>query len=796
MGIERMTSVEISGLEAQLDDVLERCILSGSFHPENAAKLSEYSVGSPSLLRNPYAGLLVKIREIASSLQIPLGYRDFSTLEFGRESRGAFVEQAHEYLNLLRQEYPKYFARKNKLNDEIISYSTALDMLSKVQTPEINFDRLFSGSFLKVRFGKAPTAGLDKLDVYEDKPYALYRLSSELGFTWCIYITAKQFASEIDELLQNVGFERLRIPDYVHGTAGDAISFVRDGLEQEREKSREAGDEIDEFVGRERDRFLMLYSRAKFLHDAYDLRKYAVLLRGVFHVVGFVPARKEKEFLALMDGVQQIKVTHCPAGGDDRLETPVQLKNNWFARPFEMFVTMYGSPSYNDIDPTPFVAYTYSLLFGIMFGDVGQGFLIALLGIYLAKKRAMPLGGIMSRIGVASMVFGAVYGSVFGFENLLDPLYGMLGFDEKPIEVMRPETTNTILIAAVGLGVSIILLVILFNICIGIKHRNFERVVLSQNGLAGLVFYGAVLYAAVGSLMGRGVLSTPYVLCFIVLPILLIFLREPIMRFIKLHSNDTIIKSEALMDSAIFKRMDSDTAGLFTTTFLTARFGRIPTDSYQKLQFYMQQPFMLYPLKSDREYIWCIYAMAVSDSAEIDAIFHDLFFERIDIPEEQLETNEKAEAFIRACIDEGGLPAAAHAPGGGTKALAPKALTRRKTFLQQIFPDGVASFITESFFELFEVVLSFVTNTMSFLRVGGFILSHAGMMSVVFTLSGMVGAGASPVVIILGNAFVMALEGLIVGIQALRLEFYEMFSRFYDAQGSAFVPVKVNYQPQ
>ena len=106
-----------------------------------------------------------------------------------------------------------------------------------------------------------------------------------------------------------------------------------------------------------------------------------------------------------------------------------------------------------------------------------------------------------------------------------------------------------------------------------------------------------------------------------------------------------------------------------------------------------------------------------------------------------------------------------------------------------MFPDGGGAFITETFFEMFEVLLSFVTNTMSFLRVGGFILVHAGMMTVVFTLADLVGTGANIPVIIFGNIFVMALEGLIVGIQVLRLEFYEMFSLFYDAEGIPFNPM-------
>ena len=103
--------------------------------------------------------------------------------------------------------------------------------------------------------------------------------------------------------------------------------------------------------------------------------------------------------------------------------------------------------------------------------------------------------------------------------------------------------------------------------------------------------------------------------------------------------------------------------------------------------------------------------------------------------------------------------------------------------------DGIGSFVIEGFFELFEVVLSFVTNTLSFMRVGGFIISHAGMMSVVITLTEMMQGSGSIVVLILGNIFVMALEGFIVGIQSLRLEFYELFSRYFEGQGKPYAPV-------
>lgn len=104
-------------------------------------------------------------------------------------------------------------------------------------------------------------------------------------------------------------------------------------------------------------------------------------------------------------------------------------------------------------------------------------------------------------------------------------------------------------------------------------------------------------------------------------------------------------------------------------------------------------------------------------------------------------------------------------------------------------PESIMDFVLQNLFELLEYILSYLSNTVSFLRVGAFVLVHAGMMMVVFSLAG---ESENLFVIILGNILVIALEGLLTGIQALRLEYYEMFSRFYEGGGKAFVPATLN----
>lgn len=119
-------------------------------------------------------------------------------------------------------------------------------------------------------------------------------------------------------------------------------------------------------------------------------------------------------------------------------------------------------------------------------------------------------------------------------------------------------------------------------------------------------------------------------------------------------------------------------------------------------------------------------------------------------------------------------------------------LTNLAQHRKEWMPKQKGMYFTQSFFELFETLLSYFSNTISFVRLGAFVLSHAGMMAAIFTLAKMAPV-ASPVILIIGNAVIIGLEGLVVGIQGIRLEFYEMFSRFYEGDGKPYQPAVVKY---
>ena len=115
------------------------------------------------------------------------------------------------------------------------------------------------------------------------------------------------------------------------------------------------------------------------------------------------------------------------------------------------------------------------------------------------------------------------------------------------------------------------------------------------------------------------------------------------------------------------------------------------------------------------------------------------------------------------------------------------ALVEKKS---EIMPKEKGMFIVQGLFEMFEVLLSYFSNTLSFVRIGAFAVSHAAMMEVVLMLAGAESGNLNWVVVVLGNLFVCGMEGLIVGIQVLRLEYYEMFSRFYKGTGRKFEPFR------
>lgn len=647
MAIEKLSLINLVGNMSDLNQTLLCCLKSGCFHPELSVHSTQPTHGF-SIVEgdNPFTAPLNNAIRVAEDLSLTLKKGSDFEVEMPNDEQLASI---NEYIASVSQKIQSLVERKKIIKEEIFQYEQALIQLNHVAGLDASFDDIFTCEYVKVRFGRLPYDSYSKLQYYDNKTFFFFPFDHNKEYYWGVYFAPSTKIAVIDDIFASLYFERVRLPEFLHGTPEESVANIEAVLNKNNLELTQISDKIAQIKDEQNEKLLDAYSTLKLASTAFDLRKYVATVNNRFYLIGFVPKRDRASFEKLFASIKSVDCVAKPFDADPSISAPVKLKNNRFTKPFEMFVKMYSLPSYKDIDLTSFVAISYTILFGIMFGDLGQGLVIALIGFILGKYKKMELGRIMTRIGFSSAFFGLIYGSVFGYEHLLDPMYHALGFAEKPIEVFDTSVTNILLIAAIGIGVLLIVISICINIYLGFKNKDIGRAIFSNNGVAGLVFYLAAAFAVADMMVLQiGVMNLAYTLCLIVLPLLCMFLRGP--------------------------------------------------------------------------------------------------------------------------------------------------LTKLCTGDKNFMPKNIGEFILENFFELFEYVLSYLSNSMSFLRVGGFILSHAGMMAVVMSLSEMVGSTASPIVVVIGNIFVMCLEGLIVGIQVLRLEFYEIFSRNFEGNGKPYIPATVVYE--
>jgi V/A-type H+/Na+-transporting ATPase subunit I len=113
---------------------------------------------------------------------------------------------------------------------------------------------------------------------------------------------------------------------------------------------------------------------------------------------------------------------------------------------------------------------------------------------------------------------------------------------------------------------------------------------------------------------------------------------------------------------------------------------------------------------------------------------------------------------------------------------------------QPLIEEHPGTYIIMALFELFETLISLFSNTLSYVRMGAFAVAHGALSMVVLIIAAAVGAPGGAgywIVVVLGSLFIIGFEGLIVGIQTLRLEYYELFSKFFSGGGTPYQPLSL-----
>lgn len=639
MSVEKIQLITLTGDAALLNDTLRICLEGENFQPETAGEhFSSLKHYTKIIEENPYKQLLDRLQSIAASAGKEPVLCDYDP---ALELTGctAAIDALEQNLSALRDEL-------DALTKEVEYCEACMTQLEHFEAMDVSLQDLFDCEFVDIRFGRLPVGSYAAAVSYAEKfgNVVFVPFSTDEHYCWGMYVTPKEYTDQVDLTFAVLFFERLHVPDAV-STPAEAMQHLKEQLTPDKQRINEIRVSLAEYWDREDHLCDRIFSYLTKQAQLCDIRKYALIHADHFIVMGWVPAGDLPAFRQRIADLKDVEVTVTDSNQVKSMSPPVRLKNSFFARPFEFYTKMFGMPTYGEIDPTAFVAITYTLLYGIMFADVGQGLVLALIGYFIMyKKMGMALGRLLLPCGLSGAFFGLVFGSVFGYEHVLDPMYHALGFAEKPIEIMASDNIMMVLFAAVGIGVVLMLVALLINIYSCFKQKRIGAALCGENGLAGFILYASAIVIVLNMVLKLGLPTRPIFWAGIVPPIVVLWLKEPLERLIDGHKD------------------------------------------------------------------WQ--------------------------------------------------------------------------------PESWGGYLTQGFFELFEALLSYVTNTVSFLRVGAFALVHASMMMVFMNLGDMAGGVVGFIIVIFGNIFVLALEGLLVGVQSLRLEFYEMFNRFFEGAGREFSPLK------
>ncbi len=643
MSVENIKAFSIIGHKKRLDDV---CVILGrskSFQPDEVSNFYSDMVGfNRAASQNVFSEPMARISSVMKILSIEPRY-----IHTKKKFKPNY-ETIDDYSKRLLNKVQSWEDKRASLQEEYNECKRAREETSHFVSIDANIEELLEMDYVKAVFGRIPKENLKKLGTenYNMDYIEFIPCKEEGSYVWAVYFVPITMYDKAERLFSRLYFEKSTFGD-MDEAPEKRYKRLKADVEKLKSKLDQINEKIADYANEKEKKILSYYTKASEYNLFLTIRTHAMERGNSFVLTGWMSEKKADSIRRRLEKIESVEVSVSNAKDELQLNPPVKLKNNPLTRPFQFYTEMYGVPKYKEIDPTAFIAITYFTLFGIMFGDVGHGLCVILAGAFMWFNRKMAIGKILMPCGFSGMIFGALYGSVFGFENGMDWFYkGILHMKEKPIEVMSPEFTSKLLLLTVGIGMVLLCLAMCLNIYTSIRQGNVGKAIFDTSGLCGIVFYGMLCAGLAGLIVfNTNLFSLPYILV-IVIAFILMFLREPLSKLVN----------------------------------------------------------------GDKD--WA--------------------------------------------------------------------------------PESWGGFILENVFESIEVLLSYVSNTMSFLRVAAFVLVHAGMMQVVFTLAETSGSIGYYPVMVIGNLLVCALEALLVSIQVLRLEYYEMFSRFYSGEGRPYEPVKLS----
>lgn len=538
---ERMKKMELLILESDVDSVMRYlgfagCVqLISDAHEERELSMQEREI----------AELRVKLDSLARFLGVEAGGRARSeSPPLDRaELRARALSLMEEMRGLVEEE--------SALFQRLLTLKQTAEELSEFSRLKVSLGDLDHLAYLTFRVGRVVPDKLDDLAMRLEKRALVLRLESPGRF---LAVAPKKSRWAMDSELRKLDCQVTDLPERGNGIPAEMLVAVRADIANVEESLRV----LEERKRAERDaksEEIALLLDVLGLNVAIDTVKQSFAATGsVRKISGWLPRRRVREvagkLASLTEGRFALRtfnpeeLSEVKAG---KMKVPVSTPHRRIVGSFERMVSSYSIPLYGTIDPTPFVAVIFVLLFAIMFGDVGQGFIGFSLGLLInignvkafESYRRKRFGTIFMIAGIASMVTGFMYGSFFANENVLVPASRLVSrmIIGRPLDHIVSLVGFQKIIAFFGITIALGAVInsvgLAINIVNNIARRDWEKAILSKTGIAGALLFWYALAIALRLLLGGRIFG--FDIFAIAIPLLALFVHEPLVHLASGH---------------------------------------------------------------------------------------------------------------------------------------------------------------------------------------------------------------------------------------------------------------------
>ncbi len=430
---ERMTSASIICVKQDVETVLEALSSFGEFQIEKNAEENATS--------SEYGQLISKAEESLSSIndlirqlsQKKAGLLDaFKVIQpikmqVTTDNWQALSESTSQQVSALKREVDGFNASLHNIQGKITQLNHIKDMLTTMEKMRVDLGALQNLKLIHVVVASLPHKIFDKLKTsLVQFPLFLNRgfLTKETDFV-SIAVPSK-LSEDINKILKSHNAEIFAVPKDLPHNLTDALNEVNNQLNDNTDKEKAVLDSLKTLSKENNNKLASWKETTENVLLLLNAKRKILKSGRLAAVSGFVP---RKEFSALNEKVHAIAGEGAIVLKNELAESqdpPSKIRNNRFVKPFEIITKLYGLPHYNELDPTPLMAITFPILFGLMFGDAGHGLVLLVgglaVGLLLKNNQVIKnIGWIIAACGIAAIVAGLMYGEFFGQE--LIPLW-------------------------------------------------------------------------------------------------------------------------------------------------------------------------------------------------------------------------------------------------------------------------------------------------------------------------------------------------------------------------------------